>query len=190
MLRKTRSPQPRADDPLSLFSVGRCRGQGSFLRSAEKSAWNASCSTRCMNKFLRTMKRAQHCADRLQRELLAPYGITPARYELLLDIHETGMPQKMQSEVSHDLGVSPMTVSTMTRSLEREGLLRRTPSIVDRRQVELALTKKGLALVARIEKDVVPVAKQKIEGAISKPYRAEALLDEWRQSNGDPTETW
>ena len=88
------------------------------------------------------LKRAHHGTRRITRRVLAPLGLTAARFDLLYAVKKKrrGMNQSALRKV---LGVSRATVSRMLGSLEELGLVRRTVPTEDRRQKLVELTTKG-----------------------------------------------
>ena len=114
-----------------------------------------------MHHILASLKRASLLSLAQQREWLAPYGITPARYEMLFVIsHTDAWLGKVhfcrQSDIWRQLGVSPVTVSKMLRALEKLGFVRRARSIArDRRQVYVELTRKARGLLRKVHQRVI-----------------------------------
>ena len=78
------------------------------------------------------LKRAHHGTLRITRKLLAAFGLTAARFDLLYAVKKErrGI---LQSALRKVLGVSRATVSRMLASLEELGLVRRTFAKQDRR---------------------------------------------------------
>jgi DNA-binding MarR family transcriptional regulator len=87
-----------------------------------------------MDRLGFTLKRAEQRLLAFQRALLKPlkpYGLTPARYLLLMVIwqspwHQAGRGRWcMQREIVDQLGVTPATVSKMLKRMEEVGLVER-----------------------------------------------------------------
>jgi DNA-binding MarR family transcriptional regulator len=79
--------------------------------------------------------------------LFAPYGLTPARFDMLriVLVHEEhGV---LQSRIRALLGVSGATVSRMLKALEALGFVTRKALAADRRNLLVALTGSGLAIM-------------------------------------------
>jgi DNA-binding MarR family transcriptional regulator len=108
-----------------------------------------------MHTIIRSIKRADHRALAYQRLLLRDYGITPARYEMLFVIQRWCFEWITQAELRRRLGVTAMTVSKMARGLEKQGLVRRARSPLDRRAVEVVLTAKAITLLRSIERKII-----------------------------------
>jgi MarR family transcriptional regulator, organic hydroperoxide resistance regulator len=82
---------------------------------------------------------------------LAPLGLTHAQYLLLAPLY--GMAgagdTPTQRELADRSGLEPMYVSRLIRTVERAGLVERTPHPSDTRAVQLALTDDGTEVVGR-----------------------------------------
>jgi DNA-binding MarR family transcriptional regulator len=101
-----------------------------------------------MEDVLFSMKRVFQGSLSVARGLLKPYGLTPARFDMMRAIAECdyGM---MQSDLRRQLGVSAPTVSRMIRSLEELGLVWRKPARFSKNGKRVHLTEIGSALVFR-----------------------------------------
>jgi DNA-binding MarR family transcriptional regulator len=115
-----------------------------------------------MDRLSHRLKRADHRMNAYQRLLLAPFGITPARYTMLYAIFHKGMDLGAkrrvldQSDLRRALGVTAPTVSVMVRSLEELGLVERRKWIAsDKRQVMVILTLKAMRLLRRIDRRII-----------------------------------
>jgi DNA-binding MarR family transcriptional regulator len=108
-----------------------------------------------MNANFFGLKRAFHGTLRITRASLARRGLTAARFDLLYALprrfrmFKHGM---LQSSLRGSLGVSRPTVSRMLTSLEELGLVRRKRHTIDRRQVVVALTRRGRVLIRTCER--------------------------------------
>jgi DNA-binding MarR family transcriptional regulator len=110
--------------------------------------------------MLFALKRADQRSRALQRRLLGPLGITPARYDLLFVIFQHHVhrrsPWMFQSRIRKELGVAASTVSEMTKSMQALGLVtRKRQRFGDRRQVIITLTKRAFAVLRRVRKQVI-----------------------------------
>ncbi len=93
-------------------------------------------------------KRAFHGCLRASRKLLASFGLTAARFDLLYALARHHLRSKVppamwQSTLRREVGVSAGVVSRMLRSLEDLGWVTRTRCFYDGRQREVALTASG-----------------------------------------------
>lgn len=96
---------------------------------------------------LRSLRRIFHAVDRHSRRLSRLHGLTGPQAICLHAIHRAGHinPGHLAREVS----LSPPTITGILDRLERAGLVQRTRSAMDKRQVVVALTDAGLALLRR-----------------------------------------
>jgi MarR family transcriptional regulator for hemolysin len=87
------------------------------------------------------IKKASRLLIKRANELLKPYGLTDAyTYFLMALYQQDGL---TQSELYKQIGIEqPTAVRTLDR-MERDGLIKRTPSTTDRRAIEIRLTEKG-----------------------------------------------
>ena len=95
------------------------------------------------------LKRAFHGTLRVSRSALKAVGLTAARFDLLFALYDQPRGADAQSALTRELGVSRSTVSRMLGSLEKLGIVRRTPHPHDRRQRWVALTDAGRARIHR-----------------------------------------
>lgn len=103
-----------------------------------------------MNFYFFALKRAFHATLRISRSVAAGFGLTPARADMLYAIFRApvyagprGRGQLTQSKLRERLGVSAPTVSRMVRSLESLGFVKRCPSLLDKRTLDIHLTDLG-----------------------------------------------
>lgn len=105
-----------------------------------------------MNPLSFAAKRAHLDLVQMNRELLAPMGITPARLDMMQAIRARFDGCQMVGQLAAFLGVSRQVVSRMAKALEALGLVARERTDVDRRCVYLILTERGVALLAEIRR--------------------------------------
>jgi DNA-binding MarR family transcriptional regulator len=79
-------------------------------------------------------------------EVLDPFGLTFARFELLTLLSFTKEGEMPLGKLGARLQVHPTSVTNAVDRLEREGLVRRAPHPTDRRAVLAAITPEGLEL--------------------------------------------
>ncbi|QBI18635.1 MarR family transcriptional regulator [Egibacter rhizosphaerae] len=93
--------------------------------------------------------RAQQLALGHMNELLAPFGLTFARYEVLklLAFSRTG--RLPMGKMGERLMVHPTSVTSAVNRLEAQGLVERVPGDHDRRTTLAVLTEAGRELVDR-----------------------------------------
>ena len=80
----------------------------------------------------------------LMDEALDAQGLTPARAELVLALHQHGEPM-VQRALARVLRCSPRHITGLVDALEQRDLVRRTTHPTDRRAVLVALTAAGRA---------------------------------------------
>lgn len=97
-----------------------------------------------MGLILRHAHRMTHSAAEILRE----HGLTPARYQLLLQLREG--PDVHQQDLGSALGVTKGNVSMLLSELERAGLVSRTP---DGSANRILLTARGEALADALVPD-------------------------------------
>lgn len=73
-----------------------------------------------------------------------------AQIELLRVLEHAGTPTAR--EVATRLGVAPSTVSNLVRAMSTAGLVQRTPSAIDLRNVHLSLTPKACDMLERYDR--------------------------------------
>lgn len=96
------------------------------------------------------LKRAFQATLRITRRPFAVFGITAARFDMLVAIshgYESSLPQRALREW---LGVTAATISRMLRSLEELGLVTRERSTFDRRQLIVRLTARAHSVLRRV----------------------------------------
>lgn len=104
---------------------------------------------------------AQKLLHRGLGEGLQKHGVTVAQWMVLVVLWETdGLTQK---ELSQRVAVETATLSRTVDRMERDGLVTRDRSAVDRRQVHVRLTEHG----AGLWRDLVPEAEANQERALA-----------------------
>jgi DNA-binding MarR family transcriptional regulator len=112
---------------------------------------------------------------------VAPLGLTHAQYTVLASLH--GMRRSgrrpSQRELADHLGLEPLYISKLARTLEAGGLLERAADPADTRAVRLALTEEGAETARRAISVVHRLLDQLLEplGGSHGP-RTEALTAE------------
>ena len=100
-----------------------------------------------------SVMRAQQIMMARVEEVLKPFGLTFARYELLTLLHFTRTGALPMAKASARLQVHPTSVTNAVDRHETAGLVRRPPHPRDRRATLVELTDEGRALaVATTEK--------------------------------------
>ena len=89
--------------------------------------------------------------ERFTEDAVQAFGITPLQYLLLL--HVKGFPGRTYAtvgELAHRLQAKPHGVVALVSRCEEHGFVERRPSLVDRRQVEVHLTRGGERLLRHL----------------------------------------
>jgi DNA-binding MarR family transcriptional regulator len=81
-------------------------------------------------------------------ETTAPMGVTPAQARALMVLRRHG--QMRLNELSHHLRIVPRSATEVVDALEAAGLVSRSPDLLDRRAVLVALTEPGAELTGRL----------------------------------------
>lgn len=92
-------------------------------------------------KFHTLLNRTAHSAQNYLRPYLSELGLSPGQPKVLRCLALLG-PCSQRTLADH-CEVDPSAICRMLDSLEREGLLLRSPSKTDRRTCEVSLTEKG-----------------------------------------------
>ncbi|QDP96396.1 MarR family transcriptional regulator [Microlunatus elymi] len=87
--------------------------------------------------------------NRVSATLRDEVGIAPEAFEVLLRLSRSPQGRLRMSELSHHLDITTGGTTRMMERLERDGLVRRTPSTADRRVVYAEVTDTGRAELDR-----------------------------------------
>jgi DNA-binding MarR family transcriptional regulator len=104
--------------------------------------------------------RAANHWQRVQRDLLEPFGLTPVQYLLLSGLDGlSARGQVTQADLAVHCGVDGMTTSQQTREMEQKKLVRRDPHAHDRRAMSIASTRQGRQLLDRASPAIAEAEK-------------------------------
>lgn len=139
-----------------------------------------------MEAIFYATKRAHHSALKFGRAKLSPYGLTPARFDLLFLIAQRVV-DNTQRALRIALGYARATISEMLASIEARGWIIRTRDTRDRRTHLVTLTAAGLALVNRAHDECVNSGDvQMVVDAMlaqndptTDPYAAQEAFQDW-----------
>ncbi len=92
------------------------------------------------------LRRILRATELYGRELAQAAGLTPAQFRVLQVVAETDV--TTPKAISARMGVSQATMTALLDKLERHGMLRRSRSSLDRRQMNVELTERGHVAVA------------------------------------------
>lgn len=118
------------------------------------------------------LRRAQAAVSRSFVETFADLGIRQTQLGVL-SVVETN-PGLKPSRVGNLLGIKRANIGPLLEELERQGLMRREPSVDDRRAQSLSLTKRGEALIAELHRREA-VHEARITAALDARERAQLL---------------
>jgi DNA-binding MarR family transcriptional regulator len=90
-----------------------------------------------------SVMRAQQILQARVDEALKPFGMTFARYELLMLLHFSSRGSMPVTKASERLQVHPTSITNAVDRLERAGLVTREPHPTDGRAVLVAVTAEG-----------------------------------------------
>ncbi len=96
-----------------------------------------------------SLMRAQQIVSARVEEVLRPYGLTFARYEVLMLLVLSRRGALPMARVGERLQVHPASVTNAVDRLEAQGFVRRTPHPTDRRTTLVELTDAGAAVAAK-----------------------------------------
>jgi DNA-binding MarR family transcriptional regulator len=96
-----------------------------------------------------SLMRAQQIVLGRVDAALKPFGVTFARYEVLMLLHFSHSPALPMSVIGDRLQVHPTSVTNAVDRLQESGLVSRVASEQDRRTTLIALTDKGRDVAAR-----------------------------------------
>jgi DNA-binding MarR family transcriptional regulator len=106
-----------------------------------------------MDAIFFEMKRAYYATLNFSRPSLRTFGLTPARFDLIVAILKGHHPT--QSFVRAKLGVARSTISRMLAAMEKAGLVRRERHPCDQRQRRIELTDEGRRRYCAASDDLV-----------------------------------
>lgn len=105
------------------------------------------------NQFCFAVYSAAHALNRVYKPLLDRLGVTYPQYLALLVLWERD--DRKVGEIGEALKLDSSTLTPLLKRMEAAGLVRRTRSEADQREVRVALTEKGRGLKAQA-RDIPP----------------------------------
>jgi len=135
---------------------------------------------RVMDDLLFAFKRVHLAGNRNALKLLAAFGVTPARFDLMRVLYGNRTFSMQQSWLRAQLGVARATLSKMLKALEKAGLVERKEDEFDRRTKRVTLTYAARSLVWNVLVALVrtrEIAKV-IDAALERhPTKVEAAVE-------------
>jgi DNA-binding MarR family transcriptional regulator len=101
-----------------------------------------------------SLMRAQQIALARVESVLRRYGVTFARYEVLMLLYFSRTGSLPMTRIGQRLQVHPTSVTNAVDRLESAGLVRRTPHPTDRRTTLVQLLDPGRELVIKATKEL------------------------------------
>ena len=108
---------------------------------------------RGMHQMFFTLRRGFHKSNQFLSRMLQPFGITPARLDVLHAIDDLGV-RPRQTWLAQWFGVTAATMSKLVRALEGLGLVARARDPADARAFRISLTELGLRLLRRVRREI------------------------------------
>ncbi|MED3825273.1 DNA-binding transcriptional regulator, MarR family [Priestia flexa] len=93
-------------------------------------------------------RAAQSLRIVMERDVLSAHKLSWTAFSLLYDVWVWG--QRETKELAVSSGVTTATISTITNTLERKGLCKRSADPRDRRRVSISLTEKGEQVIKEL----------------------------------------
>jgi MarR family transcriptional regulator, organic hydroperoxide resistance regulator len=124
------------------------------------------------DQFFAAVRRAR---GRAAREI-GDDGLTLAQYQLLAAFSDRDRDRYRVGELAELGGVSPPSATRMLDGLERDGIVERSPSAEDRRQVTVSLTPEGKRQLARKRRNTVAKRRKMFESLDPSERRRSAEL--------------
>ena len=101
-----------------------------------------------------SLMRAQQIVSARVEEVLRPYALTFARYEVLMLLLLSRRGSLPMARIGERLQVHPASVTNAVDRLEAQGLVRRTPHPTDRRATLVEITDEGRAIATKATADL------------------------------------
>jgi DNA-binding MarR family transcriptional regulator len=117
------------------------------------------------------------------------FSRTLGRYQLLRILFFREEHRLTQVEVAAEMQVTSANVTFLVDGLEKAGLVRRVPSLTDRRTVYVELTEKGMAFAQRIVPALAEFMAAMLEDFSEDEKRQLALLLDRVRRNAERYET-
>jgi DNA-binding MarR family transcriptional regulator len=139
-------------------------------------------STEC---FLNILRAAERMWDELTRRLKVDYDLSPSAANIMAIIDGAGEPVT-PGVIAERAIIAAASTTSVIDTLERRGLVTRSPHPTDRRKVLVDLTDTGRAAIDRIlpgihrlEKEVMaPIGEEELQDLLSLVAKVQASLSE------------
>jgi DNA-binding MarR family transcriptional regulator len=125
--------------------------------------------------YLAYLLRQAQAASRLTLErALSGIGVTPPQFAVLTMLR--AYPGLSGADLARVALLTPQTVGVITRNLERDGAIKRTPHPVHGRVLMWTLTRRGGALLDRCRRHVMALERRLVAGLSAK---AQVTVRRW-----------
>lgn len=81
--------------------------------------------------------------------VLEQYGLSESKFIILMFLERAEKHSLMPSELAEKLGASRATITKLVNNMERDQLIRKVPSALDKRAVQVQMTEAGEKLLAK-----------------------------------------
>ena len=108
------------------------------------------------------LRETYYAFCRSMSAVLAPQGITLSMWFVLRELWNQD--NLSQGVIAKRTGTSAPSIVNIVKTLEREGLVRRSTSEADRRVSFISLTREGKLLEARLTRAVLPMDREALAG--------------------------
>jgi DNA-binding MarR family transcriptional regulator len=132
-----------------------------------------------------SLMRAQQIVSARVEEVLRPYALTFARYEVLMLLLLSRRGSLPMARIGERLQVHPASVTNAVDRLEAQGLVRRTAHPTDRRTTLVEITDDGRSVAAKATDDLNDRVFARPGLAPEGVERLVAVLTELRAAAGD-----
>jgi DNA-binding MarR family transcriptional regulator len=126
-------------------------------------------------ELLFAMLQVQNSLERRSEAFFQPFGLTASKFNIL-NLLSMNQGQMDQAELVNQLLVGKSSISIVLNRMVRDNLIKREPHPQDRRQVVLAITKKGSETWNKAASGYEANVKE-VFGAVPRSHRNQFLAD-------------
>lgn len=153
--------------------------------SIEKAIFQTKSFTSPYQKLIVNVLYTSSWLNLKQIQLLRPFGLTPAQYNVLRILRGAYPTPVSTSYIRERMLERSSNASRIVERLYRKALVRKATSSGDRRIVDIIITEEGLSLLASIDKVQVQFEKSLHGFSEEKARQLSSLLDELRATHQD-----
>lgn len=111
---------------------------------------------------------------------LKPFNITPEQFNVLRILKGSHPKQMCQKDILSRMVAASSNLTLIIKKLSTKGLISVQSSAEDKRQYQISITKVGLDLLSKIEKDFVAKKVSYNNLSVSEAFHLNALLNKLR----------